>query len=500
LASPLDFGIQKPKPPKPKAQKWYGGELNSQHWELGLYDNKPVFWTIQSGGILVECASLLDEKNNLIFTIPKKIPWKLPNVSHLKNELKLENLEWDFLYSEIKRICQDQLFILDEEYYDIIALFIILSYYQEQIQVAPYLLFLAEKISGKTTALKLLAKLCYRGVLYQDISEAALVRELQNKKITPLIDEAKEEYLDIKGLKSVLLNGTVRGMNYTRVSEKDMQDTDYWDVFGLKVLASPEPYSDHLASRCITINMTLGKSPKTIVETDVNKLLSVLYYKKLEKLQVTDDNVTINSIESAKIELKVTDVTDVTDINNNNNNNNTMNKRNINTNKFDLYNSIEDIDNPRVRDILHSLTSVTSVTSVTNIMEKIKIVAQKLVTDIVTGNADSTDAKILEVYCELGGNCSASDMRQQLILPPYSLTMITNGGIGKRLKAFGFTQVIVKDRNKTKRMWSISDTRLNILLKTYGLEDVKLSVNETLNNGEANGGGNGGQPGAGLGS
>ncbi len=86
------------------------------------------------------------------------------------------------IISKLKRFCD-----IKEEYYSIIALWIIGTYIHDEFETYPYLFFNAMRGSGKTRILKLIASMSKNGELLGSLSDAVLFRTAKGK--TMCIDE-----------------------------------------------------------------------------------------------------------------------------------------------------------------------------------------------------------------------------------------------------------------------------------------------------------------------
>jgi len=120
----------------------------------------------------------------------------------------------------------------------------------------PYLRFMGNFGSGKSTALRALSELCYRSVNISGVtSPAPIYRIIKQIKGTLMIDEA-----DLRGsvyrrqVTNILNHGYTRGVAVVRMGRRNEPET--FETFGPKVIATREEFSDPaLESRCLTIKM-----------------------------------------------------------------------------------------------------------------------------------------------------------------------------------------------------------------------------------------------------
>jgi len=169
------------------------------------------------------------------------------------------------LYSKIikilKKYCD-----LDENYYNIIALWILGTYFHDEFPTFPYLYFNAMRGSGKTRILKLIATLCKNGELMASMSEAVLFRTAENSSI--LIDEFESIGSKEKGALRELLNCAYKkGMKVKRTKKiKTFEGESYkieeFNVYCPICLANIWGMENVLSDRCITLILEKSTNPQ----------------------------------------------------------------------------------------------------------------------------------------------------------------------------------------------------------------------------------------------
>lgn len=179
----------------------------------------------------------------------------------LTSEEGLENIRR--AYEEIIEILREYC-DLREEYYSVIALWIIGTYFHGNFNTYPYLFLNAMRGSGKTRLLKLLASLCNNAEIQANISEAVLFRTAKGGTI--LLDEFESIGSKEKGILRELLNaGYKKGIKVKRMRKVTKQgEEDHivqeFDLFVPIAMANIWGIEEVLADRCITL--TLEKSGK----------------------------------------------------------------------------------------------------------------------------------------------------------------------------------------------------------------------------------------------
>ena len=121
-------------------------------------------------------------------------------------------------FAKIKMILKEYM-DMEEEYYSLVALWIIGTFFHKQFSSFPYLFFNAMKGSGKTRVLKIIATLSRNGKMVGAMTEAVLFRTASNR--TLCIDEL--ESINAKGqenLKLLLNSAYKKGLSVERMRGK----------------------------------------------------------------------------------------------------------------------------------------------------------------------------------------------------------------------------------------------------------------------------------------
>jgi hypothetical protein len=193
---------------------------------------------------------------------------RVTSKEHIKKELTKEDVDgikivlgktYEEIIKVIKRYCD-----LREEYYPIVACWIIGTYLHKSFNTFPYLFINAMRGSGKTRLLKLIASLSANGQIIGSPTEAVLFRIPQEH--TLCIDEF--EGILRKGNEGVreLLNASYkRGMKVYRMKKKQTpegseQVVEEFEPYRPICLANIWGMEEVLGDRCIT--MILEKSSR----------------------------------------------------------------------------------------------------------------------------------------------------------------------------------------------------------------------------------------------
>jgi energy-coupling factor transporter ATP-binding protein EcfA2 len=197
----------------------------------------------------------------------------------------------------IERILRKRVVINDKTSMKILKAFVVYTWIPEISDYATYILVSGDKGSGKSRLLEALSFLCRRSYLTGNTSIALFARVIDKHGCTFFLDEmkvkaketSKEEEQDIW---SILRNGSVRGMFYSRLSEGGTEILNF-NVFGPKVLATNYGIPEDIEDRCLRIEMfrLSGFTPKEPKKKDLEManreltLLRLWFVKNFEKVK-----------------------------------------------------------------------------------------------------------------------------------------------------------------------------------------------------------------------
>lgn len=157
-------------------------------------------------------------------------------------------------YLQIKEILKFYL-DLNEDYYSLISLWIIGTYFHNNFETFPYLFFNAMRGSGKSKTLRLACKLSNEGNVMASPTEATLFRS----KGTLGIDEFERVANKDKSSVRELLNGAYKkGIKIQRMKKvKNLSGEDYvveeFEVFRPVIMANIWGMDEVLGDRCISL-------------------------------------------------------------------------------------------------------------------------------------------------------------------------------------------------------------------------------------------------------
>jgi len=179
-------------------------------------------------------------------------------VNKEKEIMKLEEVKrilWE-VYDDIIKILKEYC-DLKEDYYPLIAIWIIGTYVYESFNTYPYLFINAMRGSGKTRLLKLIKCLSYNGDLVSSIKEAVLFRTARGK--TLCIDEFEGIHRKENAPLRELLNACykkgikIQRMRKKKTPEGDEQVVEEFEPYTPIAMANIYGMEEVLGDRCISL-------------------------------------------------------------------------------------------------------------------------------------------------------------------------------------------------------------------------------------------------------
>jgi hypothetical protein len=168
------------------------------------------------------------------------------------------------------RVCYDRIVEvlkyysdLNPNYYNLVALWILGSYVNENFEVFPYLFINAMRGSGKTRLLKLITSMAREGQLMASMTEAVLFRTIG----TLAIDEFENLGSKDKNELRELLNAAYKkGITVTRMRKKkvldgETQEAERFSVYRPIVMANIWGMEEVLGDRCIHLQLEKSSNP-----------------------------------------------------------------------------------------------------------------------------------------------------------------------------------------------------------------------------------------------
>ena len=184
---------------------------------------------------------------------PKTYPYEPYVIEDFNVKTRVELVE--LVWAEVEKF-------IDAEPHEkgLFTAFIILSYLQEFFEALPYLYLLGDCASGKSHLLQLFQHLCYRPLYGVSIPAADIYTYLEDDvPLTLLEDEFQGSERDTEKMK-IFKAGYKKCGKVPRVTLLERgRRIDYYNVFGLKAVASEELVANKgFLERCLIVEMVEG--------------------------------------------------------------------------------------------------------------------------------------------------------------------------------------------------------------------------------------------------
>jgi len=214
------------------------------------------------------------------------MPSPLERIKEVEKEEK-EEVKKEISEEELKKVIQEvypqiikvlkKYVDLRESYYNIVALWVIGTYFHNNFPTYTYLFFNAIKSSGKTRLLKLISYLIKNGEFLTSLNEAVLFRTAKNSSFC--IDEFERIGSKDKAALRELLNAAYKqGINVKRAKKVKKRvegelvedyEIENFDVYCPICMANIWGMEDVLADRCLTLILEKSNRP------EITKLLEL---------------------------------------------------------------------------------------------------------------------------------------------------------------------------------------------------------------------------------
>ena len=212
--------------------------------------------------------------------------YSFPDVSTFTRVLSGEPLSvsWAEVGDRVVANLRDYVVFEDGRLYDVVASYIVMTYFYDVFTAVPFLWLHGPPGSGKTRANITITYMCRRGLFVADPSDATLYRMVESLAPTLGIDES---VLTEKG-KRILAAGYKKGAVVPRAEPtKGGIVLKFFEATAPRVFSfeSP-PTEDYLLQRCILTNMLRAK-PRRFQDPQPNEFKEVreaLYYLRLTGL------------------------------------------------------------------------------------------------------------------------------------------------------------------------------------------------------------------------
>ncbi len=171
---------------------------------------------------------------------------------------RLIECEPDELYQDVRGFIKENVDFRFSALYDLCAAWAFHTWFLPYFRATTHLLFVGVTKTGKTRALETLKSISYRGELGVSLTQAALFRSIDKKKITPFISEYQDLRAEEKvEIDAVIKGGQKRGEIIWRSVITPSKDYDVltFDPFTAMAIGTQFTVREDIANRCFQIKM-----------------------------------------------------------------------------------------------------------------------------------------------------------------------------------------------------------------------------------------------------
>lgn len=198
------------------------------------------------------------EERRILYNVLHNPSWPIPKKFNdfqaygpkTKNDLSK-------LHGRLCRYLRNYVWFSDENSYELVANWIISTYFRKDFRFAPILIFDGVTQSGKSTVLKTLLQVVYRGMHTANYSAASLARQIEVDDVTLLLDESVDTLQTERGLEvcTLLKSCFEDGNVWTRADPKSMKVYRYHVYTHVAVAVKAEGLPEDVYNRGIRIGM-----------------------------------------------------------------------------------------------------------------------------------------------------------------------------------------------------------------------------------------------------
>lgn len=172
------------------------------------------------------------------------------------------------VFLSLKEKFADFIFLLQEEFFDILALASMSSYFREAFFTYPFIDFHANDLEcGKTTAMKAFTWSAHYGVIQTIPTPAVIYRKIHQSKGVLGLDELEDTLRNRESagfIKGILDAAHTKGIPAERCDPNDPSQLQTFDAFGIKVFSRVGGIPNSIVSRSIRIPMIQAPKNKQL--------------------------------------------------------------------------------------------------------------------------------------------------------------------------------------------------------------------------------------------
>ena len=192
--------------------------------------------------------------------------WELNSIKNFKESSSYENISFKEVFEAYKRIFSESMVYEKEEWYDVLALWCMTTYFQDMLSKSLIIKVEGDSGTAKSKTGRIVTSLAFNGKKFLCPTPANFFRYRHNFKATLFIEEAERLFDDSKGKQTgdselvEYLNGSYeKGNSVPRQNDKNINQTDEFDPYGWTMIGSIKPLKGALHKRSITLYQIKAK-------------------------------------------------------------------------------------------------------------------------------------------------------------------------------------------------------------------------------------------------
>ena len=275
---------------------------------------KHIYYVVSNGQpALLKLENIHDFYDKYRLLINKLPAIKNPDTrwpKELIGKYVFENYKPDPLqiHKTIKDVYMKYAEIKDFQWYYILPLWVIGTYFYTIFETYPYLAFEGVKGSGKTKVARITTRMSFNGIPSINLTDASLFRIIESLRCTVWIDEGEslKDHDKAQALRAVLNGGYSKGTSIIR-QEKTAKDNfiaQNYEIYSPKLISNTRGLEDTLQSRTIRIIMLRAKSERgMILDTETSEQWDIIrhdcycfalnYFTEIRGIYLNDPTVKI---------------------------------------------------------------------------------------------------------------------------------------------------------------------------------------------------------------
>ena len=172
------------------------------------------------------------------------------------------------VFNRLRKKFGDFIFLLQEDFFSILALASMSSYFREAFYTYPFIDFHANDLEcGKTTAMKAFTWSCNYGVIQTIPTPAVIYRKIHQSKGVLGLDELEDTLRNRESagfIKGILDAAHTKGIPAERCDPNDPSQLQTFDAFGIKVFSRVGGIPNSIISRSIRVPMIQAPKQKKL--------------------------------------------------------------------------------------------------------------------------------------------------------------------------------------------------------------------------------------------